>query len=340
MKEEEFILKIPKVELHVHLEGSVTPEFWLDLYIRHSEDNSIPSIDDLRKRFQFGSFNDFISAFRDVIFTFRTPEDFYYLTLNFLNRAADQNIRYCEVMFTPWFLEQRGIDFYEMMSEIDRAAIEIEKKRDVKMKLIFDGPRNFGSKVVKDVFQKALNDKTGRVIGVGLGGDEKNFPALDFIDQFEFARANGLKTIAHAGETDGENSMINAIEKLQVSRIGHCLGITKNSRLEELIQENKITLDLCPLSNVATRVINKISDHPFHDYLKRGYPITINSDDPGFFKTDLVNELLEMNKLKNLSFDEIAKLSQNAVQGSFLTKYNKEKILSEIDKMLIEVKDI
>ncbi|MBU3914371.1 adenosine deaminase, partial [bacterium] len=141
-----------------------------------------------------------------------------------------------------------------------------------------------------------------------------------------------LEVVAHAGETDGEKSMVDAIELLKVSRIAHCLGIEKSSRLEEKILEEKITLDLCPWSNVATGSLSCIEDHPLPEYIKRGYSVTLNSDDPGMFSTSLKKEFETMAESRNLTRFQLADLSRNAVSGSFLPFEKKERLHGEINE--------
>jgi adenosine deaminase len=327
----DLIQALPKVELHVHLEGAVNPAFWKSLLDKHNPTESAHSIAVLEKRFQYTSFIQFLDVYRDIVFSFKTPDDFYELTLHYLNDAVRQNIRYCEVMITPWFVVKRGIDYQEMMAEIDRAAKEVESAHDIEMKLILDGPRNFGKDVVKEVFDMAIQDRTGRVIAVGLGGDEKNFPAQDFAAEFEYARANGFHAIAHAGETAGEQSMLDAIKLLKARRLGHCLGIPKESKLEKLIEKEDITLDLCPWSNVRTKVINEIDDHPMFDYLSRGYPITLNSDDPGMFGNSLLIEYETMVDLHGATIVQLSDLAKNAVKGSFMSPEKKLVLEREIE---------
>lgn len=325
-----FILQIPKVELHLHLEGSITPERWAKIAARNHLEVEANFLKQWQGRTAYESFMDFLQTYAYVLSAFRQPEDFFDMTSDLLLALARQNVRYCEVMFTPWFFVRQGVDFAEMMNAIDRGAKNVENRFPVEMKLIFDGPRNFGVDVVREVFEMAIKDTTGRVIGVGLGGDEINFPAPMFVDPFNFARANGLQTIAHAGETAGEASMIETIEHLQVSRIGHCLGIQSHSKLENLILEKEITLELCPWSNVATNVISDIQEHPFAEYLERGFNCTLNSDDPSFFGTNLVKEYETMAKLHQLSKKSIVDLTMNAVKGSFLSLGKKSQLLKEI----------
>ncbi len=334
----DLIKALPKAELHVHLEGTVSPVFWKALLDKHEPSESTPSLGDLEKRFQYKSFNHFLEVFRDIVFSFKDSSDFYDLTHHYLKSAVKQGIRYCEVMMTPWFVVQRGIDYHEMMSEIDRAAKEVESSTDIEMKLILDGPRQFGKEVVKKVFTMASQDKTGRVVAVGLGGDEKNYPAHLFIDEFNYARAEGLHAIAHAGETAGEQSMLDSIKLLKASRLGHCLGIPKNSELERMIFDEGVTLDLCPWSNVSTEVIDKITDHPMFEYLLRGYPITLNSDDPGMFGNSLIKEYETIANLHGATIGQLGTLSRNAVKGSFMPDTKKSELIQEIDQVCLDFK--
>lgn len=326
-----FLNEVPKIELHLHLEGSITPQRWHSLIHKHQNQEFLHcSVEDLKKRYQFVSFMDFIQIYAAVVRNLKQIDDFYDITKDLLENLVLQNIRYCEVMFTPWFFTRNGLDLHEILQEIDRAAKEMEKSHQIEMKLIFDGPRNFGVDVVQEVFEMATQDKTGRVIGVGLGGDEKNYPAEWFQKPFEFAHAHGLKATAHAGETAGEESIINAIEKLKVERLGHALGIQKSSRAEELIQKKGITLDLCPTSNVCTRVLPQVENHPFLNYFKEGYSITLNSDDPTFFHTNLKKEYELIARMHQLTIPQITQILRNSVEGSFLTKEKKDNYLFEI----------
>jgi aminodeoxyfutalosine deaminase len=328
-----FIQELPKVELHLHLEGCVTPELWLKLIQKYQPDAQT-TIQALEARFVYASFFDFMDTYRDIIFSFQEPEDIYDLTKFVMNQLVQQNVRYCEVMFTPFFFVKRGIPYKEMMDAVDKAAKEVELNHPIVMKLIFDGPRNFGTEVVSEVFDMAINDTTGRVIGVGLGGDELNYPATLFQKEFEKAQSCGLKLIAHAGETDGEQSMIDTIEKLKVNRIGHGIGITKNSKLDALIRERDITIDLCPGSNLATGVLKSLEDHPFWEYYQSGYKVSLNSDDPGLFKTSLNLEYFKMAELHNLSEKDLIQIVLNGISGTFLSEVEKNMLAAEVKSYL------
>lgn len=330
----DFIKKIPKAELHVHLEGTVLPATWKRLVQKHDIQELYSVVEKVDDRYIYKTFNEFLMVFKDILLSFRSAEDFYEITKDYLAGAVKQNIRYCEVMMTPWFVLPQGIEYDDMMWEIDRAANEIEALHDIEMRLILDGPRQFRKEVVKEVFDMAVNDKTGRVIGVGLGGDEENHPAHGYVEEFDYARSHGLKTIAHAGETAGEKSMLETIQHLKVSRIGHCLGIPESSELERLIFENNVTLDLNPWSNVRTNVIGSIEEHPMKIYLDRGYPITLNSDDPGVFGNSQLKEFQTIVDIHKIDKTQLGSISKNAVIGSFMDQAKKTRLLDEIDQFI------
>lgn len=321
--------QLPKVELHVHLEGFVDTDFLFDMLMRN---NSTKSLDksELVSLFEFKDFQGFINTFKTVVDCFKGPEDFYLLTKKALESQAKEGVVYTETYFTPIFYTKKGVDYNEIMIAINEAAKEAEKKHGIKMKLIFDAVRNFGQESVQEVFEMAANDPTGRVIAVGIGGDEAKFPAQAFIDQFAWAQANGLSAVCHAGETAGEQSMLDAVELLNARRLGHALGIKKGSRIEEVIQTQNIALELCPTSNIKTGQIQSLKDHPFASYLEEGYQISLNSDDPGFFGTSILTEFQKMGELHQFQAADYCQLSKRAVDSSFLNGTEKQKITDKI----------
>lgn len=320
------IAALPKAELHVHLEGFMDLTSWRAMTERQGTWTPERQTE-MEAHFAFKTFPFFLKCFGAVIFSFTSPEDFYDLTKKALSDLAAQGVVYAEVMLTPAFFVDRGIDFAEMMGEIDRAAKE---EPSVEMKLIFDGARNFGPEAVAHNFKLAAQDPTGRVIGVGLGGDEANFPARLFKEQFDWARAQGFRATCHAGEAAGEESIIEAVEVLGAERLGHALGIRPGSRAEELILARQLTLDLCPHSNQVTGVCLDLNEHPLPDYLARGYRVTLNSDDPGFFRSDLLTEYAWAQE-RGLSADQLKGLAAQSFQGSFLEPALKQAWLKRLE---------
>lgn len=322
------IRDLPKVELHVHLEGFVDLPFWRAM-TKAQGTWSEARDQEMAQKFAFQSFPLFLKCFGAVIFSFKTPGDFYLLAQKALADLKAQGVVYGELMFTPAFFVDRGIPFPEIMAEIDRAAKEAEREGGPRLALIFDGARNFGTQAVQHCFDLAAADRTGRVIGVGLGGDEAHFPARDFKDQFAWAKAQGFRLTCHAGEAAGEDSIAQAVGILGAERIGHALGLTPGGRVEELVLEKGVALDLCPHSNLTTGVLASLDQHPFLAYRERGHKVSLNSDDPGFFQTNLLKEYLWASEALGLSPQDLGSLGQAALDQSFLPEPEKRRLLEK-----------
>jgi len=332
------LVAMPKVELHVHLEGFVDFPFWQEM-TQAQGSWSPDKAKEMEDHFNFVDFNQFLQCFGAVLHSFKGPDDFHRLTLMALEKLRNQGVQYVEMMMTPSFFLSQGIPFSDLMTAIDQAAKEAEGQGGPKMKLLFDGPRNFGVDVVKQNFALALQDPTGRVIGVGLGGDEAHFPARDFQEPFAWAKAEGLKLTCHAGEAAPESSIGEAIELLGAQRIGHGLGIIAKGPVEELIFKHNIGIDLCPHSNLATGVLPNLESHPLLEYLSRGYSISLNSDDPGFFKTHVLKEYQWAYAHQNIRLDHLCEISQRSVEQSFLEPSEKNRLKMDIRQFQIDLQD-
>ncbi len=329
----DWLQRLPKAELHVHLEGFVDAPFWRDLLIKHSLD-PVPPLAELEARYHYPDFAGFIRCFSGVVKSFYTADDFYQLTRYALAKQAAQGIVYTETYLTPLFYANKNLDFKDVLWAIDQAAREAEGETGIVMRLLLDGARNFGPESVQLVFERATQDPTGRVIGVGLGGDEARFPARLFQANFAWAAAQGLHCVCHAGETAGEASMLEAVELLQAKRLGHALAVQPQTRLEALILQGQIALELCPTSNRRTGQIATLEQHPFARYFQAGYPVVLGSDDPGFFGSDLLGELRLMAQLHSLSQADLAQLARNSFCLSFLRKPEQATYLTQIERHL------
>ena len=323
----ERLIKLPKFELHVHLEGFVDLTFWEEM-VKAQGTWTSERAQAMQAHFAFKSFPLFLKCFGAVIYSFLSPADFYRLARYAAERLKAQGVVYAEVMMTPPFFVNRGIDFFEMMAEVDRGFTSVEIEGGPQIKLIFDGARNFGNAEVRHCFELAAQDKTGRVIGVGLGGDEVNFPARDFVDEFKWAQAQGLHLTCHAGEAAGAQSIMEAVQLLGAERLGHALGIEAGSALEEEILKNSVALDLCPHSNLTTGVLATLDQHPLEAYLARGHRVSLSSDDPGFFRTDLIKELSWAWGLGGETL--VKQVNQSALLASFMPPAQKTRWATEI----------
>jgi adenosine deaminase len=332
----EYIERLPKVELHIHLEGSIKPETLLILAQENNHPVKELGIDGIRRLYNYSSFEDFLRIFKIVSECLKKPKDFYLITYNMLKAQAEQNIIYSEVLFSPGIFVMRGLDFNLIMEEVYRAMYKAQDDYGVYMKLIFDSVRQWGKNAAMDILNLAKERKDKGVIGIGIGGNEIEAPPEIFRDVYAKAKEEGFHLTAHAGEVCGPESIWNTINILNVERIGHGIYAYKDIELMDYLKENRIPLDISPTSNIKTGAIPSFERHPIKRLFDHGILITINSDDPAMFDTDLNREYTLLIEKFNFTIDDIKKLIFNGIEASFLNEKEKnnlvERFKREIDK--------
>ncbi|HXR98014.1 MAG TPA: adenosine deaminase [Terriglobales bacterium] len=288
------LLLIPKAELHLHLEGSVKPEtLWIlaQKHPDHSRLHGIASLDDCKRLYSFSSFHGFIHAIKTASLLMLGPEEYAEVVTCLADDLKEQGVAYTEVFFSVGILIWRQLDPVPYFHAIEEARLEAERTTGVRIGWIFDSVRQFGSEALDRVLDLALTLQTSdSVLGIGIGGDEAAGPATWFTRQFERARANGLRTTAHAGETCGPQSVWDTLNLLKPDRIGHGLHAIEDPRLIEALAASQIVLDICPTSNLKTGAWPPHLVHPAHSYYERGIKIAISTDDPGIFGCTLLDE--------------------------------------------------
>jgi aminodeoxyfutalosine deaminase len=274
----DFVLNMPKAELHLHLEGSVEPE------TLHELDPATP-LEEFRSLYEYADFDAFLRAFGAVGRRLRGPEDYALITRRLLERLEAQNVRYAEIILAAGVVIWKGQEFAPIYDAVRAAAGESA----VRVRWILDAVRQFGPEHVMKVAELAA-DRVGQgVIAFGIGGSEERGPAEWFGDAFRFAREAGLHLTAHAGESMGPESVWAALE-LGAERIGHGIASVRDERLLRELRERDIPLEVCMTSNLITGVVRRIEEHPLRRLFDAGVPIVINSDDPAMFRCSLVDE--------------------------------------------------
>jgi aminodeoxyfutalosine deaminase len=319
---EAFVRRMPKAEIHIHLEGSVRPGTLLALARRNGV---APPADDeagLREFFRFRDFPHFVEVYIAVCNCLRTPDDFATIVRELGEDAAAQNIRYLEVHFNPESnVRKRGLDFHEMLAGMNRGRAEARERWGVEMRWIADGIRDSETSpysVTRTVdWIVALRPEDG-VVALGLGGDEVGYPPAPFAADFGRARAAGFHTVAHAGETTGHATICDSLDLLGVQRIGHGISAIENPDLIARLARERIPLELCPTSNVCTGVVPSLAEHPFRAFDEAGVVVTVNSDDPPLFGTTLTDEFLVLAQQWGYDADGLQRIALNAVDVSFL----------------------
>src|SRR5581483_1520513 len=321
MQLDAFIRRMPKVELHVHLEGSIQPETLLLLARRNNVRLPAGTVGGLRRWYTFTDFAHFIEIYLAISSCICTPDDIELIAREFLRGQAAQRIRYSEATFTPYthFSLNRQIPFEDQFAALSRARAWAAEELNVQVGWVFDIARNVRpvehGLTVADWAVSGMNDG---VVALGLGGPEVGHPPELFAAAFERARAAGLASVPHAGETAGPESIRGSLRALQARRIGHGVRCLDDPELVALLREKQIPLEVCPTSNVCLGVAPSIPEHQLPRLLEAGLYVTINSDDPPMFNTTLTDEFIHVAHAFGFGVEVIEQLVINAVRATLL----------------------
>ncbi len=328
---DDFVADLPKVELHVHLLGSASVETVLELARRHP-DGGVPTDEpELRRFYEFTDFAHFIEVYIAVNGLVRRAEDVERLATGTGADLAAQNVRYAEITVTPDSHLAMGIPPDGLRDALDRARRTIAGEHDVEVRWVFDVPGESGHVSAIRTIEWVEQWAPAGTVGFGLGGPEIGVPRPQFADAFDRARALGLAALPHAGETTGPGTIWDAVRQLGAVRIGHGITAVDDPALLDHLATHSITLEVCPTSNVRTRAIDRIENHPLRRLIDAGVPVTLNSDDPGMFDTTLGDEYRIAHDALGLSRDELVTVARHTVKASFATEPVKRSILAEID---------
>ena len=337
MSLEQLIRLMPKVELHVHLEGSIRPATLLALAERNGVTLPANSVEGVEQWYRFTDFAHFIEVYFAICDCLRTPEDFELITAEFLRGQEAQNIRYSEVIFTP-YTHHVHVSMDDQLAAINRARTWAEEELDVTMALVPDISRNIRPiEHSLDVAQWALDNRDKGVIALGLGGPEIDNPPELFREAFDLVHKAGLPSLPHAGETEGPASIWGALEALHAVRIGHGVRCLDDPDLVRELRERQIPLDISTSSNVCLGVAPSLANHPLPRLLQERLTITINSDDPPMFNTTLTAEYLRICNAFNFDLAQIKRFVLNGVRGSLLPETEKRKMEAEFRGEIAEL---
>jgi len=331
-----FIAGLPKVELHVHHVGSASPRIVAELATRHEGHTPVPADPaELAAYFEFRDFDHFIEIYLSVVDLIRDPTDVWILTHEIARELARQQVRYAELTITPYSHVRRGIPAAAFCEAIEDARRRAEADFGVALRWCFDIPGEAGLPAAEETLRIALDQAPDGLISFGLGGPEVGVPRPQFKPYFDQARAAGLRSVPHAGETTGPETVWDALRDLGAERIGHGIAAVHDPQLLAFLAEQRIGLEVCPTSNVRTRAVRTIEEHPLPALLEAGLLVTVNSDDPPMFGTTLNDEYAVAARLLGCGADGLAALARNAVTASFLPEPDKKRLIAEIDAYVV-----
>jgi len=327
-----FIRSLPKAELHLHLEGSVTAETLVELRQRHGKQSTLEQAESL---YQYRDFNGFLIAFKTLTEDLQTPEDYELITYRLMERLKAENVLHAEVYVSVGVCLWRKQDFDAIFEGLERGRERGERDFGGSLVWIFDAVRQFGPGAAQDVFNLAAKFRDRNVIGVGIGGDEQKAPPELFREAYAYAAEQGLRLTAHAGESAGPESIWGALN-LGAERIGHGLTASQDSELIEELATRQIPVEICITSNLRTGCCPKISDHPVRRYFDQGLMLTLNSDDPAMFGTTLTREYERAQAEFGFTDEHLRELARNSFEASFLPPEKKVHFLNLLDSAAIQ----
>lgn len=329
----EFIRRLPKAELHLHVEGTVAPETLVELSRRH--DLSPLTIEEARAVYHYSDFTGFLMAFKAVTERLRTPEDYELIAWRMLQRLIAQGVVHAEVYVAVGVAYYWGrSEFEPLFAGLERAHTRAEAEYGITTYWIFDAVRNFGVEAAARVFRKAaeMRGQHPSIIGIGIGGDERQAGAEVFRELYTEARGAGLRLTAHAGESAGPESIWGAIN-IGAERIGHGLTAIDDPELMGVLAERQIPIEICISSNLRTGCCHPLTAHPVRSYFDAGLMITLNSDDPAMFQSDLADEYALARNEFGFTNEHLRELAANSIEASFLPAERKVELLRRLESV-------
>jgi aminodeoxyfutalosine deaminase len=324
-----FVDALPKVELHVHLEGSIAPSTLLAL-ARSQPDSALPrSEEDLRELYRFRDFAHFLEVYLLICRHLRTTDDFALITRELGASLAAQNVRYAEVTVTPMGHVLRGVAPAALFEGIEQGRAAVEAEHGVRLRWCTDIDGRGGPELAVETVELVLRHRPAGLVSLGLGGQE--VPRRQFGRAFEIARDAGLHSVPHAGEAAGPESVWEAIDQLGAERIGHGIRCLEDPELVAELRRRRIPLEVCPTSNVRTGVVANLAAHPLPRLIDEGLLVTLNSDDPPMFGTTLRDEYVAVARTLGLGAVGLKDLARDAARAAFLPPAEAQALVAEID---------
>jgi len=325
----EFARRMPKVELHVHLEGSIRPSTLLQLASRNRV--ALPAQDEagLQEFYRFRDFAHFVETYFTITACLRTLQDYQLIAYEFGHDCARQNIRYAEVTFTiETNMRLAGLSWQDILADLNAGREQARREFGVDWRWVFDIARDLPD-TQDQVTAIALAARQQGVVALGLGGNEARFPPHLFVRAFETARTAGLPRVPHAGETAGPPSVWDALTRLHADRIGHGVRAIEDPRLVEFLRQRQIPLEVCPTSNIRLGIYPDYTAHPLRRLWQAGLLVTVNSDDPAMFGADLNDEYQVLVEHFDFSVAELQQISLNGIRASLLPEAQKQRLKAE-----------
>jgi adenosine deaminase len=335
----ELIRKMPKAELHLHIEGTLEPDLMFELASRNGIDLRFKNIDEVKKAYDFSNLQDFLDIYYEGATCLQTEQDFYDLTWDYLAGVHAERVRHVELFFDPQTHTDRDVPFDAVIEGIHGALDDARTQFGMTGGLILCFLRHLDADSAMRTLETALPYRD-RLLGVGLDSSEIGNPPAKFVEVFTRARSEGLHTVAHAGEEGPPEYIWEALNLLHAERIDHGVRCLEDPALVERLASERIPLTVCPLSNVKLRVFDDLADHNLPKLLDAGLVAMVNSDDPAYFGGYLTANLLELDDAVGLTQDQVTTLARNSYEASFISADRRRELEQELDGLIAELAEV
>lgn len=331
MSREKIIRRLPKAEEHIHLLGWLRPETLLWLIRKGEFDTPFDSLDDVREFFLYRDFPHFLEVYSTCMEYVANEDQFERITYEMLEDESRCNVQYVEVIFAAPNPVRRGLDYGSMIDAVNRGIRRGQREFGVECKIRIDLIRDYGPEHGMKILD-LIEGKRDNTVGIDIGGSEQLYPPKPYTLVYQRAKQMGLHLTAHAGEAAGPESIWEAVKFLDVERVGHGLAAAKNPKLIDYLKEKKVTIEACPVSNVRTGAVPTIYEHPVKEFYNKGVNVTVNSDDPSLFNTNMNNEYIQLYRKLGFTIPDLFQLSLNSVDSAFLPEEKRKKLQESFTK--------
>ena len=326
----EYIKKIPKAELHLHIEGTFEPELMFEIAQRNKVEIPYQSVEEVKKAYQFSCLQDFLDIYYAGASVLLYEKDFYDLTMAYFKHCAEENVVHTEIMFDPQTHTKRGVSFETVINGIQKAREDAKEKYGISSLLIMSYLRHLSEEDAFETLEQSLPYKH-LIKAVGLDSSEKGNPPSKFQKVFEASVKEGYVPVAHAGEEGPAEYIWEALDLLKIARIDHGNNCLTDEVLVKRLVDEKIALTVCPLSNLELKVVDDLKDHPLKKMLNLGLKATVNSDDPAYFGGYMNANFLQTAEALDLTKEDVKTLVKNSFEYSLLSDDEKQKYLIQVE---------
>ena len=330
MKITDYIKKIPKAELHLHIEGTFEPELMFEIAQRNKVEIPYQSVEEVKKAYQFSCLQDFLNIYYAGASVLLYEKDFYDLTMAYFKHCAEENVVHTEIMFDPQTHTKRGVSFETVINGIQKAREDAKEKYGISSLLIMSYLRHLSEEDAFETLEQSLPYKH-LIKAVGLDSSEKGNPPSKFQKVFEASIKEGYVPVAHAGEEGPAEYIWEALDLLKIARIDHGNNCLTDEVLVKRLVDDKIALTVCPLSNLELKVVDDLKDHPLKKMLNLGLKATVNSDDPAYFGGYMNANFLQTADALDLTKEDVKTLVKNSFEYSLLSDDEKQKYLIQVE---------